>query len=108
MRWLAALALVGCTTPTPTPTPPAVPPQVPGLEVTGVLIRTGSVRVGEATFDLTRPDEAADLGRVLASAAGGETLVLEGERGTPMQHVQRLIAVLEAVGIEDYRLDLGR
>ena len=119
MRCLAALALLACTSPeSPGTSPPrqapgpalgqAPDPRPPDREVSAVLDRSGVVRLAGATYDLTLPAEAAQLGLALAAADRLGPLILEGERGTPLEHVKRLLAVLEAAHIDDYRLDLGR
>lgn len=81
----------------------------PGAEVTSaVLMPSGKVQAAGEEFNLLIPEEAAELGRALARSSGSGALRIEGVRGTPMAHVRRLMAVLEAAGLEEYRLDLGR
>lgn len=108
---LCLLGVLGCAGPVGSRPAPAAEevasrPRPPGLEVAGVLLPDGVVVVGEARFDLTVAERAAALGRVLAARTGA--VVLEARRGVPLDHVERLLAVLAAAGIEDYRLDLGR
>lgn len=73
-----------------------------------LLQASGVVLVGEGVYALEVTEEAAELGRVLARSAGGQGLHIIARKGTPMAHVQRLLAVLEAAGLDDYRLDLGQ
>jgi hypothetical protein len=73
----------------------------------------GIVRFQDGVYDLRRPARAAQLGRELKVLAAslpedGATLVLAAAKGTPLVEVERLMTVLQAFGIEDYRLDLGR
>jgi len=108
---LTALACLACVSPADPDPAQAVEaaaprPRPPGLAVAGLLDKGGVVAVGEARFDLSVAPRAAELGRLLARREG--TVVLEAERGVPLVHVERLLTLLAATGIEDYRLDLGR
>lgn len=113
MRPWPLLLLVGCVG---TKAGAAHPPHgagsgapMPGGEVAiAVLGPDGLARTAGQAFVLERPEEGAELGRVLARSAGGETLRIRVTRGTPTASVQRLLAVLQAAGLDDYRLDLGQ
>ena len=83
-------------------------PRPPEIHVDARLERDGRLRLGGRLYPFDEPEEGAILGRELARIAAEHPLVLEAERGTPIPIVERLLALLEAAGIEDYRLDLGR
>ncbi len=102
-----ALCLAACAAPAA---------EVPGRqqrEVQVMLEVDGMVVVGDERYDLTRTERAVELGRALKQVAEGRpgddpTLYLAARMGTPFEYVQRLMVVLETVGVEDYRLDRGR
>jgi len=103
-RLLAALALVACVTTEPEPLhpPPAAGPVL-------VVTRDGAVRGADASFALGDADQREALTRALTrlDEASAEPLVFRSQRGTPFAVVEDLLALLDAAGIEDYRVDLN-
>lgn len=78
-----------------------------------VLGADGAVTLSGERYELLDPVRGADLGQALVARARlkppeQRTLRIDVEKGTPSTATRRLMAVLDAVGLEDYRLDLGR
>lgn len=107
---LIALPCAACTGSPASEDPAPARHLEPALATLGT---DGVVSLAGRVFDLSHSAQAARLGlelRALVADLGQEnsTLVLAARAGTPFTQVERLMAVLDAAGIEDYRLDLGR
>ena len=124
MRRLAVLALAACTAPEEVSEIPSGLSAEEKAAMEAALEKArpaadaqlgsdGAVILHGERYDLADPVRGADLGAALVALATTRppeerTLRIDVVKGAPSVGMRRLMAVLEAVGLEDYRLDLGR
>lgn len=124
MRPFVLVLLVGCTAPKSEQALPAGLSAEEKAAMEAALERArpradvaltvdGIVSLFGETFDLSVPQRGADLGVALVALArtkptGQGTIRVDVAKDTPSADLRRLMAVFGAVGLEDYRLDLGR
>lgn len=97
---LALLWAGACRTVEPVPRVEQPPPDL-------VLAADGIVRAGGGSYRLTDPVDVVQLERWLTERGPDRHLELAAERGTPVEKVQELVALLGRAGLDDWRMSVA-